>query len=114
MLIFIGQLTAESSVQLDMLTLEKNFSDKVRSELESLVATVEARVHQATLSAMVILVVPRMELAFRSARISSAPNPDSVVLDFDQGDFSNDMNGLQMTASSSFKCKPKWNWWDSR
>ena len=51
------------------------------------------------------LVIPMMELAMRSADTSSARNPDSVLLDPDQTDFSRDNNGLQKTASRRFNSK---------
>ena len=65
----------------------------VRSEVKNVDATVETKVH-AILSAMDNLVVPRMELAMRSVRISSALKPVSVVLDPDQRDFSGGKNSL--------------------
>ena len=51
----------------------------MRSEVQSVVATVETRVDEAFLSAMDILVVPRMELAMTSVGFSSRCNPSSVV-----------------------------------
>ena len=95
-------MTAESGFQLYMQSLEKNISDMMRSEVENGAASGEAKVQAAILSAMENLVVPRLELALRSADIYSTRNPDSVVLDPYQRDFSGDTSDLQMTASRRY------------
>ena len=87
--------TAESGFQVKMQTLEKNICDKVTSEVENVVATVETRVYEAILSAMDNFVVRRMELAMRSIGIFSARIASSVVLDPNQRDFSGDTNGFE-------------------
>ena len=48
-----------------MQTLQKNISDRVRSEVEIVVATVGKKVHAVISSAIDALVVARMELAMR-------------------------------------------------
>ena len=100
--------TTESGSQVDMQTLEKNISHKLRSEVEN-VAAVETSVYEAILSAMDNLVISRMELAMRSVGISSACNPSSAVCDPDEKDFSGITNGLQMTASSRFNSTANFN-----
>ena len=92
----------ESGSQVDMRTLERIISEKVRSELESAVATVKTRVHQAISPAVDNSVIPRMEHALKSVGVFSAPNPKSVVLDSDHTGSSYDKIRLQMTASSRF------------
>ena len=93
--------TTESGPQFDMQTLEKIISEKVRKEVENVVATVETMVHEAVLSAIDNLIVPRMELVMIGWNFSG-PNPNSVVLDPDEKVFFGDTNGLRMTASSRF------------
>ena len=82
----MNQLMGESSSQVNLQTLEKNISDKVRCELDSIVVTVETRVHDAILSAMDNLGNPSVELAIRSANVSSIRNFGGVELDRDQRD----------------------------
>ena len=67
--------TAESGSEVGMQTLEKNISDNARSQAENVVATTETRVLEAILSAMDILVVPKMELAMKSVGFASTRNP---------------------------------------
>ena len=52
-----------SSSQVNMQTLEKSISNKVRCEVDSVV---ETRVHNSILSAMDNFVIPKMEVAMRS------------------------------------------------
>ena len=85
-----------------MQTLEKRYLDKVMCDMENFVDTVENRLLAAILSAMDILVIPLMEAALRTADASSTRNINSVVLDPDQHDFSRDIHGLQITASSRY------------
>ena len=62
--------------------------------------TVETRVQDAILTAMESLVIPRVELATKSVNASFGRDVDSIVTDPDQGDFSGNIEGLQMTASN--------------
>ena len=91
------------ALKLDKQTPEKSISEKVRIEVEIVVATVETALHEAILSAMDNFVYPRRELATISVCISSTCNFSiRVILDPDQRDFSSDTNGLQLTALSRF------------
>ena len=74
--------------QVDMHTLEKNIVTKVRSEVDSVMTTVETRVQDAVLTAIKNLVSARVELAMKSAKVSSGRSVDGNVLEFDQRDFS--------------------------
>ena len=51
--------------QVNMETLGGSLSDRMCCEVDNLVATVKIRVHHAVLAAMVISVVPRLELSIR-------------------------------------------------
>ena len=73
-----NNLTIESSPQVDMQTLHKSISDKVKCAGEN-VATVETRVHHAILSSKDNLFLPRVELAMKSVDASSTRNPVSVT-----------------------------------
>ena len=53
-----------------MHTQEKNISDKLKNEVENVVATVESRADEAILYAMDDLVMSRMELAMRPVGVS--------------------------------------------
>ena len=74
--------------QVDMHTLEKNIVTKVRSEVDSVMTTVETRVQDAVLTAIENLVRARVELAMNSANVSSGRSVDGSVLELDQRDFS--------------------------
>ena len=75
---------AESDSQVDMQTIEKIISEKVRSEVENVFVAVDTRVNEVILSAMGISLVAWMELAVRSIGISLATILSTVVLDSDQ------------------------------
>ena len=60
----------ESGSRAHTQTLEKNISDKVKNEIENVVATVDTGVHLAIPSEMDFLVVPRMELAMSCNEVS--------------------------------------------
>ena len=62
--------------------------------------TVETRVQDAMMIEIENLVIPRVELALKSVNALSGHEFGSVVLDPDQRDFSGNIEGLQMTASS--------------
>ena len=74
-----NNLTIESSPQVDMQTLHKIISDKVKCAAENVVATVETRVHHAILSSKDNLFLPRVELAMKSVDASSTRIPVSVT-----------------------------------
>ena len=80
--------------------LRKNIVSKVRGEVDSVMTTVETRMQGAVLFAIENLLIPRVELAMKSVNASSGREVGSVVLDPDQRDFSGNMEGLRMTASS--------------
>ena len=69
----------------------------------SVITTVETRVQGAVLTAIGNLIIPRVELAVKSVNTSSRHGIGSVVLDPDRRDFSGNIEGLQLTASSRIK-----------
>ena len=89
-----------NSPQVNMHTLEENFFSKVRSEVDTLMTTGETRVQDAVMTALKSLVFRSVELALESVSASSGGGVGCVVLDPDQGDFSGNIEGLQMNASS--------------
>ena len=64
-----------------LLTLEKNIVGEVRSEVDSVMKTVETRVQYAVMTAIENLVFPRLELATKSVNASSGHKVVSVVSD---------------------------------
>ena len=62
--------------------------------------TVETKVQDAVLTAIENLVVPRVKLVMQSVNASTGRGVGSVVSHPDQGDFSGNIEGFQMTASS--------------
>ena len=84
----------------DMHTLEENTVSKVRSEVDSVMTTVETTVQDEVMSAIESLVFPRVELALKSVIAPSGHRPGSVMLDPDQRDFPGIIEGLQITVSS--------------
>ena len=85
---------------MDIKTLDRDTADRVRSEEGNAMLAVGTRVHDAMLAAMDSLVMHRLELAMRSANVSSGRDTRIVVLDPDQRDFSGNSEGLQMTQVS--------------
>ena len=95
--------------QVDMYTLEKIIVSKVRREVDSVMTTVETRVQDAVLAANESLAIARVELAMKSANASSKRSVDGNVLELDQRDFSGNIEGLQMTASSRINSRTDLN-----
>ena len=61
--------------------LDRIIADRVRSEAENAIATVQRSVHDAILAAMNNLVILRFELAIRLFNASSGHQQGSVVYD---------------------------------
>ena len=101
--------TQFSGSQVDMYRLEKNIVNDVRREVDSVMTTVEKRVHDAVLTAIESLVIPRIELAMKSVNASSVSGVDSVVLDPDPREFSAYIEGLQFTTSSRINLHTDFN-----
>ena len=69
--------------------------------MTNVVPTVYARIHDAILAAMDNLVIPRVELATNSLNVSFVRDPGFILLDPYQRSFSGNVEGLQMTASTT-------------
>ena len=89
-----------NSSEVDVHTLEMSFVDKVRSEMDDIMTTVETRVQDAIWTAMESLAIPKLELAMKLVNASSRQDTDSVVPDTYQKDFAGNMEGLLITVSS--------------
>ena len=97
------------SLEGDVHTIEKRITGRVRSEVYNLMATDEARVHDAKLTALQGIVITRVELAMKSVNASPGRDIDIVVPDPNQIDFSGNMEALQMTASSRMNSNTELN-----
>ena len=80
--------TQVNSPQVDMRTLEKNIVTKIRSNVDSVMTTVETRAQNAELTVIENLILPRVELAMKSVNASSGHRVGGAVLDPDRRDFS--------------------------
>ena len=76
-----------------MHTSEQNNVDKILGEVDS-VMTNETIVQDAVMTAMKILVIPRVELAIESVIAFSGRNAFGVVLHLDQSEFSKIIEGF--------------------
>ena len=83
-----------------MHSFEENIVSKVQSEVDNVMTTFETRFQDAVLTAIENLVIPSMELALKSANAFSERSVDGNVLESDQRDFSDNVEGLQMATSS--------------
>ena len=96
------RLTTGSRSHVNVQTLEKIISSKVRCEVYIVVAMVENRVQRESLFLMDNLIISMVKVAIRSANPSSARNPSSFVLDRDQKNFLGNTDDLHMTVSNKF------------
>ena len=92
--------TPLNGLQVDIYSLERNITGRMRSEVDEVIAAIETRVHKSNLTAMKSAVIPRVELVIKSVNASSGRDTESVVRDADQRDFPGKIDGFQMTASS--------------
>ena len=67
--------------QLDVHKPDRSISYRVRSDLDSVVTTVETRVQNAILTEIESLAIPRVELAMESINAPSRQDKESVVPD---------------------------------
>ena len=101
----INSLTTDIGSQVSKQTFKRCFFGNARCEMDSVVAKVETRLHDATLAAMERLGITRLELEDRSTIGCSTRNPSIVALHPDQSDFAGKPKGLHPTASVRFKGK---------
>ena len=69
--------------QVDLHTLEENIVKKVRSKVDCLMMMVETRVEDTVFTAIESLVIPRLELALKSANAPLGRNLDANMLEPD-------------------------------
>ena len=81
--------------------IENNIDDKIRKAVDNAVMTVGNRMHDAILSAMDIIVIPRVEMAVRSITGSSVQGPSSVVQNPDRRDFTGNTENTPLMLASS-------------
>ena len=82
-----GNFAQINNSQADVHTLEENIVGKMRSEVDNVMTSVETRVQDAVLTAIENLVIPRMELAMKSANVRSERCVDGNALEHNQRDF---------------------------
>ena len=73
--------------QVDVHTLEENIVSKVLSDVDIVMISVEISVQDAVWTAIEFLVIPRVELAVKSANAHSERTVDVNVVEPDQMDF---------------------------
>ena len=76
----INHWVTESSSQVYMQTLKKNFFDTERYERDNVVDTIETGMQDATSSALDSLLMPRVGLSLRSANLPSTRNSSCVIV----------------------------------
>ena len=81
--------------QVDIHTLEGNIVSKVRIEVDMVMTMVGMRVHDAVLTAIENLVIPRVEVAMNSANVSTGWSVD--------GYFWNQIKGIFRVKSKAYK-----------
>ena len=79
-------------------TLEENIVSKVRSEVHSVMSAVDTKIQDAVMTAVENLVIPRVEMAIKSANASSGRSLDGNVLEPDQREPLQNVRGIQMNV----------------
>ena len=79
----VKNLIQVNSSQVDVHTLENNLVNKIRSEVDKVMTSVETRVQDVVLTAIENLVISRVELAMKSVNASSGRGAFNIVLDPD-------------------------------
>ena len=78
----------------------KNSGDKIRDAANSAVIVVENRLHDAILTVMNDVVIPRVEMAVRSITGSSANGVESIVQNLDRRDFTGNSKNTSLRSAS--------------
>ena len=102
-------LNLANGTQVDLQALERSIIDRVRSEVDSKVATVERRVHDEMLSSMESFVIPRVHLAIKSVNASYGQDAEKFILDPDERIFSGNIESLQLTTWNRINSNPNLN-----
>ena len=80
-------------------TLEEVIVSKVQSEVEIVMTSVKIRDQDAVLTAIETLVNPSIELAMNTTNAPSERSVDGNVLELDQREFLDEIEGFRETAS---------------
>ena len=80
---------------------ENNIDDKIRRAVNDAVSTVEKCMHDAILTAMDRVVIPRVEMAVKSISGSSRHGPNSEVQNPDRRDFLGNSGSTPLMSASS-------------
>ena len=78
-----------------------SIDDKIRKAVDNAVLTVENRMHDAILTTMDNVVIPRVEMAVKSVTGPSEHGPSSVVQNADLKDFTGNTVNTQLMLASS-------------
>ena len=92
--------------------MENNIDDKIRRTVDYADMTVGNRMHDAILTAMDKVVIPRVEMAVRLTNASSGHGPNSEVQNRDRRGFSGNVKNTPLMSVSSridFKTIPDGN-----
>ena len=81
--------------------IEKNIDDKISKAVDRAVMTVENCMHDAILTAMDNVVIPRVKMAVRSITESSGRGRSSVVQNPDQSDITGNTGNTSLMSASS-------------
>ena len=96
----VSNLTQVNYPQVDVHTLGENILDKVWSEVDNVLTSVEIRVQDAVLTAIENSVIPRVELTMKSTNAPSGRSGAGNILELEQRDFLGKIEGLRMATSS--------------
>ena len=78
--------------------------DRIRNAVDGAVIVVENSLHDAILTAMNSVVIPRVDMAARSVTCSSRNGPYSLVQNLDRRDFMANIENTPVKSASSFSC----------
>ena len=83
----ISNPTQINSPQVDVQTFGENTVSEVQNELDTMSTSVKTRVQGAVLAAIESLVIPKVDLAKKSANVPSERSVDGNVLESEHMDF---------------------------
>ena len=78
--------TAVNESTVNVKTWERCFNERIDKEMSNIVDTVEDRIQNAILTAIEIIVAPKIELAIRSIKASSGRDVTSVAANSERGE----------------------------
>ena len=81
---------------------ESNTVDGIRNVVESAVIVVENRMHDATLTAMNIVVIPRVEMVVKSITGASGNGPNSIIQNSDRRYFTRSTENTPLRSATGW------------